>query len=65
MAAMAIISWLFDPCTHPDLFPWVFLINIAVAVGIYVLAMRFRLPKERMDEHIAKAVEEAGDTHAA
>jgi amino acid transporter len=65
LAAMALISWLCDPSTHPDLFPWVFLINAGVAAGIYFLAMRFRLPKDRIDEHIAEAVREAGDTHAA
>ncbi|GMA96723.1 hypothetical protein GCM10025881_35470 [Pseudolysinimonas kribbensis] len=65
LAAMALISRLCDPTTHPELFGWVFLINIAVTVGIYFLAMRFRLPKESIDEHIAVAVKEAGDTDAA
>ncbi|HEY5320100.1 MAG TPA: APC family permease [Galbitalea sp.] len=56
-AAMALISWLCDPASHPDLFGWVFLINIVVTVVIYYLAMRMRLPKDRV-EHLIREVEE-------
>jgi amino acid transporter len=59
LAAMALVSWLCDPEAHPELFGWVFLINAVVTVVIYVLAMRFRLPKERTDELIREAEEEA------
>jgi amino acid transporter len=58
-AAMALISWLFDPATHPNLFNWVFLINAVVAVAVYFLAMRFRLPKEATLERVKEAEEEA------
>ena len=60
-AAMALISWLCDPETHPELFGWVFLINIVVTVVIYFLAMRFRLSRERTDEHIRDAEDESAE----
>jgi len=60
-AAMALISWLCDPEAHPELFGWVFLINIVVTVAIYFLAMRFRLSKERTDEHIRDAEDESAE----
>ncbi len=60
-AAMAFVSWLCDPETHPELFGWAFLINIVVTVVVYILAMRFRLPKERTDEHIRAAEDESAE----
>jgi amino acid transporter len=63
-AAMALISWLCDPEAHPELFGWVFLINIVVTVVIYFLAMRFRLSKERTDEHIRDAEDESAEEEA-
>lgn len=61
LAAMALISWLCDPASHPELFGWVFLINAVVAVAVYLLAMRLRLPKEHIDELIAEADEEGAE----
>ncbi|BDZ48276.1 amino acid permease [Frondihabitans sucicola] len=58
-AAMALISYFFDPATHPSLFNWVFLINIVVTVAVYYLAMRMRLPRDRVDEHIRDAENES------
>lgn len=63
-AAMALISWLCDPESHPELFARVFLTNVVVAVAIYYLAMRFRLPKAATEERIRETEEEAADaTH--
>ncbi|HEY4270250.1 MAG TPA: APC family permease, partial [Galbitalea sp.] len=63
-AAMALVSWLCDPTSHPELFNWVFLVNAVVAVAIYSLAMRYRLPKADTEERIREAEEEA-DTETA
>ena len=60
-AAMALISWLCDPQSHPALFNWVFLINAVVAVGIYFLAMRFRLPKDETQARIREVEKEGGE----
>jgi cell division protein FtsW (lipid II flippase) len=62
--AMALISWLCDPASHPSLFGWVFLINVVVTVGIYYLAMRMRLPKDRVEAHIREAEHESADVEA-
>jgi amino acid transporter len=56
--AMALISWLCDPAEHPVLFWWVFLMNAAVTIGIYYLAMRLRLPRGRIQQHISDADQE-------
>jgi amino acid transporter len=61
LGAMALVSWLCDPEAHPELFGWVFLINIVVSGVVYFLAMRFRLPKAAADENIAEAVEEGAE----
>ena len=58
-AAMVLVSWLCDPSSHPELFNWVFLINGFVAVAIYLLAMRFRLPTSATQARIREAEEEA------
>jgi amino acid transporter len=62
---MALISWLCDPATHPQLFFWVFLINAVVAVVIYYVAIRSRLPKARVEAHIREAENESTDEEAA
>jgi amino acid transporter len=59
--AMALISWLCDPASHPALFGWVFLINVVVTVAIYYLAMRMRLPRDRVEHLIAEAENESAD----
>jgi len=64
-AVMALISWLCDPATHPHLFFWVFLINAVVTVVIYYVAIRMRLPKDRVEEHIREAEDESADEEAA
>ncbi len=56
---MALISWLFDPKTHPAMFGWVFLINAAVSVFIYYLALYARLPVEKVQHYIAEAEHES------
>ena len=61
---MALVSWLCDPGAHPELFGWVFLINAVVTVVVYLLAMRFRMPKASIDDHIAEAEEEAAEERA-
>ena len=58
---MTLVSWLFDPSSHPHAFYWVFLINLVVAAGIYFLALRSRLPKEAVEHHIAEAENESAD----
>ena len=63
-AAMALISWLCDPEAHPELFGWVFLINIVVTVVVYALAMRFRLSKPQTDAHIRDAEDEGAEEEA-
>lgn len=60
-AAMALISWLCDPAAHPELFFWVFLINAVVTVVIYYVAIRMRLPKERVEKHIREAEDESAE----
>ncbi|HEV7168051.1 MAG TPA: APC family permease [Micrococcaceae bacterium] len=56
---MALISWLFDPKSHPEMFGWVFLINAAVSVFIYYLALYARLPVEKVQHYIAEAEHES------
>lgn len=60
-AAMALISWACDPATHPQLFVWVFLVNIVVTIAIYYLAIRMRLPRTRIEAFIRETDEEASD----
>lgn len=64
-AAMALISFFCDPTMHPARFPWVFGINVVVAIGIYYLAMRVRLPRERIDELVHEAEDESADEDSA
>ncbi|HEV7167067.1 MAG TPA: hypothetical protein VGN49_03765, partial [Micrococcaceae bacterium] len=56
---MALISWLFDPKSHPEMFGWVFLINAAVSVFIFYLALYARLPVEKVQHYIAEAEHES------
>ncbi|HSU71858.1 MAG TPA: APC family permease [Micrococcaceae bacterium] len=56
---MALISWLFDPKSHPEMFFWVFLINAAVTVFIYYLALHARLPVDKVRHYIADAEHES------
>jgi amino acid transporter len=60
-AVMALVSWLCDPASHPHLFFWVFLINAVVTVVIYYVAIRTRLPKDRVEAHIHEAENESVD----
>ena len=60
-ACMALVSWLFDPTGHPGAFYWVFLINLVVSAGIYLLAIRSRLPKAAVAEHIKDAEGESAE----
>jgi amino acid transporter len=57
-AAMAFISWSCDPLTHPNMFGWVFLINIAVTVGVFYLAVARRLPRDRVEANIRDVEDE-------
>ncbi|MEH0109042.1 APC family permease [Tersicoccus sp. MR15.9] len=61
---MALISWLFDPETHPAMFGWVFLINAVVSVGIFYLALHTRLATDKVLHYIADAEHESEDEDA-
>lgn len=52
---MALVSYLFDPSKHPHMFFWVFLINAAVSVGIFYLALFAKLPTSKVERYIAEA----------
>ncbi len=58
-ACMVLISYFFDPSTHPGAFGWVFLINLVVAAGIYWLAIRSHLTVAEVQEHIESAEHES------
>lgn len=60
-ACMVAVSFLFDPATHPKAFYWVFLINLVISAGIYVLAIRSRLPLAEVQHHIADAENESAE----
>ncbi|MBG0741563.1 APC family permease [Paeniglutamicibacter antarcticus] len=57
--AMALVSWLMDPKTHPDMFGWVFLINAGISVAIFYLAVRVHLPIEQIRRYMAEAENES------
>lgn len=61
-AAMALISWTCDPSTNPQMFGWVFLINIAITIGIFYLAIRMRLPREDVEANIREVEDELTST---
>ncbi|MBO0812485.1 MAG: APC family permease [Microlunatus sp.] len=58
---MVLVSYLFDPASHPGAFYWVFLINLGVSIGIYLLAIRTRLPQAAIERHIADAEGESAE----
>jgi amino acid transporter len=59
--AMALVSWLCDPTDHPALFGWVFLINAAVTVGVYFLAMKTRLTRQQIEANVAEVENESAE----
>ncbi|SDS24806.1 APC family permease [Microlunatus soli] len=58
---MLAISFFFDPTNHPKAFYWVFLINLVVSAGIYLLAIRSRLPLDAVQHHITDAENESAE----
>ncbi len=58
-ACMALVSWLMDPKTHPDLFGWAFLVNAVVTVGIFFLAVKVHLPLHKVKEYMKEAENES------
>ncbi|WP_022900699.1 APC family permease [Humibacter albus] len=56
-----LVSWLFDPATPviKGTFFWVFLINLGVSLLVYLIAINFTLPKERLERYVADAEEES------
>lgn len=60
-ACMTLVSWLFDPSSHPHAFYWVFLINLVISAGIYAIAIRTRLPKDAVEHHIKDAEGESAE----
>lgn len=59
LASLALVAWLLDPETHPKLFVLGFPVIAVISLVIYLLAVRLRLPRDRMDEYIADTVREA------
>lgn len=59
LGGMALISWLMDPATHPDLFWWAFLANAVLCAIVYVLALKFHLPLAKVENYVREAEEEA------
>ncbi|HEY8318566.1 MAG TPA: APC family permease [Amnibacterium sp.] len=59
LVCLALISWLFDPTSHPDLFGWGFVVTAVVSVAIYALAIRQGLDERQRREHIEEAEREA------
>jgi len=55
----ALVSYFFDPATHPAMFFWVFLINLVISAVIYYIAIKFTLPAAKIDEYIAEAENES------
>ncbi|WP_269045459.1 APC family permease [Paenarthrobacter sp. Z7-10] len=56
---LALVSWLMDPKTHPDLFGWAFLVNAVVSVAIFYLAVKVHLPLEKIREYMRDAENES------
>ncbi|WP_026940354.1 APC family permease [Humibacter albus] len=59
LVLMTLVSWLFDPATHPTMFFWVFLINLAITAVIYFIAVKITLPTEKIEEYIEDAANES------
>ncbi|MEU6281395.1 APC family permease [Streptomyces sp. NPDC047028] len=61
LIGLTVISWAgdYDGGRGYIGFGWGFLVNLALAAIVYFLALRVRLPKARVDEHIERAREEA------
>ncbi|OMH24677.1 amino acid permease [Tersicoccus phoenicis] len=58
-ALMALVSWLFDPKSRPDMFGWMFLINAVISVVIFYLALYAALPVYKVKHYIAEAEHES------
>jgi amino acid transporter len=56
---MALVSWLFDPASHPGMFFWVFLINLAITAVIYYVAIKITLPTAKIEQYIEDAAHES------
>lgn len=57
--AIALQSYFLDPTVHPNLFWWAFLTNAIITVGVYILAVRARLPVDQVKHYMADAEEES------
>ncbi len=59
LGLMFLVSWLFDPATHPNMFFWVFLINLVITAVIYVIAVKISLPTDKMKQYIEDAAHDS------
>ena len=64
LVLLALISWLFDPTSHPALFGWGFVAEAVLTLVIYWLAIRQGLDDRQRQEHIAEAEREAAEEPA-
>jgi amino acid transporter len=61
LGLMFLVSWLFDPASHPNMFFWVFLINLVITAVIYVVAVKITLPTEKMKQYIEDTAHDSED----
>jgi amino acid transporter len=59
LVLMTLVSWLFDPASHPNMFFWVFLINLVITAVIYYIAVKITLPTEKITSYIDEAAFES------
>jgi len=61
LVMFGLVSWLFDPASPviKGTFFWVFLINLAVSLVVYLIAITVTLPTEALKKYVADAEEES------